>query len=133
MMAIYQHFSGAAAGVVVARHAHAVSACRQHGQGVSGLHIELAIAAYPIATFTHRANHVDQRPCASARADGHNLMKSLVHGWTGQIVHGGINDAKILLLAWLHEHHVRQADTSVAYQGAAGFNHELPLAITARI
>ena len=37
-----QHFGGAAAGVVVAGHAHAVGAGRQHRQQVAGLHIASA-------------------------------------------------------------------------------------------
>ena len=60
-------------------------------------------------------------------------MKGLVHGRSWQIVHGGINDAKVFLLTRFHKHHLRQTHASIAHQRATWFNHELFVAIAARI
>ena len=60
-------------------------------------------------------------------------MEGLVHGRAWQVVHGGVDDAKILLLARFHEDHFGQTDACVADQRSTGFDHELALAITPRI
>ena len=50
-------------------------------------------------------------------------MKSLVHGRTGQVVHGRVNDAKILLLAGLEVKHFSHANSCIANQRPAGLDH----------
>ena len=57
-------------------------------------------------------------------------MKGLVHRRTGQVVHGRVDDAKVLLFAGLQIQHLGQAHTRVAHQRAAGFDHQLALAVT---
>ena len=132
-VAIDQHFSGTAPSVVVARHAHAISACRQHGQRVARLNIQFTIAANPITAFAHGAHHIDQGGGAGTGCDRHDLVKGLVHGRARQVVHGRIDDAKVFLLAGFHEDHVGQAHAGIAHQRAARLDHQLTIAKAAGV
>ena len=60
-------------------------------------------------------------------------MERLVHGRAGQVVHGCIDDAEVLLLAGLEVQHFGEADAGVAHQRTAGFNHQLAVAKTTRV
>jgi predicted esterase len=48
----------------------------------------------------------------------------LVHGRTRQVVHGGVNDAKVFLLAGFQIQHFSQAHTGIAHQRTPGFDHQ---------
>ena len=116
--AVDQQRGRAAARVVVAGHAHAIGACGQHGQLVAGLHGQRAVTANPVAAFADRADHVIHRlrTRAACLLQRNNRVKSLVHGRAGQIVHGGVDDTKILLLAGFDIQHLGQAHACVAHQ-----------------
>ena len=60
-------------------------------------------------------------------------VKGLVHRRSRQVVHGGIDDAEVLLLAGLEVQHLGHADARIADQRAARFDHELAVAEAARV
>ena len=66
-------------------------------------------------------------------AGGHDGMKSLVHGGAGQVVHGGINDAKVFLFTGFEVQHLANTNSRVTHQRAARFNHEFFVAKTGGI
>ena len=74
--------------------------------------------ADPVTAFAHRADHVVQDAFPNMLLDlgGHDCVKSLVHRRPGQVVHGGVDDAKILLLAGFDVEHFCQAKAGVTYQ-----------------
>ena len=72
--------------------------------------------ANPVTAFAHRPHHVVQRVIRVARGDGHDLVVGLVHGRAWQVVHGGVDDAKVFLFAGLQVQHLGQADAGIAHQ-----------------
>ena len=100
---------------------------------VTGLHRQRAVAANPVAAFAHGADHVIHRGFTCALRQRDNLVKRLVHGRTRQVVHGGVNDAKVFLLAGFQVKHFGQAHTGIAHQRTPGLNHQAALAKTALI
>ena len=56
-------------------------------------------------------------------------MVGLVERWAGQVVHGGINNAKAFVTAGLEVEHLGEADPGIADQRAARLDHQVALAI----
>ena len=97
---------------------------------LSGLHIQLSLSSQPVTALTNRTHHVIglTGPCV-IQVQWHDLVKGLVHGGSGEIVHGGINDAKVLVFSQLQVLHLRDTHASVSNQRASWLDNDLPLAV----
>ena len=98
LVARHQHLGGAAAGVVVARHAHAVGAGRQHGDEVAGCDRERrgrGRASRRIRRPGRRRRTADG--CASrSRRQATMSHPGAVHRRAHQVVHRRVDDAEVL-------------------------------------
>ena len=81
-----------------------------------------------IARLADRSDHVVIPRCSGAFAHRQNVVPGFVQGRTHQVVHGCVNDGKVLRLAFLEEFNAGKQQASIADQSTTGFQHDLQAA-----
>ena len=101
---------------------------------LTDLNVEASIVTQPVATLTNGSHHIKDAHWGSlVKGERHNFVKSFVHGRSWQIVHGGIDDAKVFLLTRLQVLHFRDANTRIAHQGASRLGNDLALPVASLV
>jgi len=124
LAAVYPHFGGAVAGVVIAGHAGGIGAGAADGQNIAGFTGERAVVGEKIAGFANRADHIGADGRNVFWLDGFDMVISLIKSGAHQIVHRGIYNDEVFFFAVFDVFHFGEQRAGVAHQAAAGLEHQ---------
>ena len=87
---------------------------------VTRFHRQRAIPSQPITTLTNRPHHIARnRGHRGVGRDRHNAVISLIERRPREVVHGGVNDTEVFILAGLE---VGETATTYGSGGGGGAN-----------
>src|SRR5471032_935384 len=131
--AIDHDFGGARARIVVRAHHEAVRTRREDRDQIALFDGEFPILAEPVAAFANRTDDVVELRFRRALFDGFHAMKCLIHRRTREVIHAGVDDGEIFLLARFQVLHARKQHARIADQRAARFEIHFAMTVPALI